>query len=418
MRVGKHLPSRKWWSSPYFLWLLWLVWLYFLISPLVELFQLHLPMPRLLFSLAGIMVFVGTYLWGTWDTVQHHLLATSSTTREMNVLAWLPLLLLSVLSCGLTLLLGPTWNGLFIFTCAYVSSRFPFIPVARTTVVLLCLSVAVGLLVGERWRDLVGLILLMIVVSFTVIMQTQWIKTRQQLEAAREEIAHLATLEERLRIARDLHDLLGHNLSLITLKSELAGHLLEANAERSTLAPEIRDIEQVARTTLQEVREVVAGYRTPSLLKELREAEATLASAHITYRFDGHMSIVERLPARIAVVLAWAVREGTTNVIRHSQARWCHIHIQRKHQEIHLEILNSGPGRSETNASHTAFIIENRSGLHGLSERVAAVGGTWEAKPCPDGGFRLTVAIPMPLEKAEETHLDMMATLEKEREKS
>jgi len=380
-------------------------------------------MPRLLFSLAGPMVFLGTYLWGTWDNVQQRLLAPAFPRKGGQTLAWLSLALLSALSVALLGSSGRTWGGLFIFTCAYACGILPFIPATVTVTVLALLNGMVSRLVGANWLDLVSPTLIMTGVSFTVIMQVQWIKTSQQLEAAREEIAHFAALEERLRIARDLHDLLGHNLSLITLKSELAGHFLDANAQQSALATEIRDIEQVARTTLQEVREAVAGYRTPSLLRELQEAQAILTSAHIAYRFEGNMSLVQTLPAQTAAVLAWAVREGVTNVVRHSQARWCRIGVQQKDHAIQMEILNMGPGLSETTASLPEPTIfrgdsENRgSGLHGLSERLAAVGGRCEAHVCNDGGFRLTVSVPLAPEQAEERRFDTSQALERETEK-
>ena len=423
---GENVARQTWLRSPYILWSFWLVWLPFLVPMLIGLFLRHLPMLDLLLSLAGLMVFLGTYLWGTWQTVQQRLLAQASPRKDQLVLAWLQLALLSTLSCVLVLNFGPNWNGLFFFTCAYASGRFPFIPATAVAVILALLNGATSRLGGANWLDLVSPTLLIVIINFAVILQGQWIRTRQQLEIAREEIAHFAALEERLRIARDLHDLLGHTLSLITLKSELAGHLLEANAERSALASEIRDIEQVARTTLQEVREMVAGYRTPSLMRELREAQAILTSAQISYRFEDPMNLVQRLPAETTAILAWVVREGVTNVVRHSQAQWCRIRIQQTGHAIQMEMLNSGSGRSETTASRPTSPIERSDsersgqGLRGLSERLAAVGGRCEAQACQDGGFCLIVSVPLSQEDAEERNFDMMATqtLERKTDKS
>lgn len=413
---GERAALQTWLRSPFILWLFWLVWLPFLVPPLIGLFLRHLPMPYLLLSLAALIAFLSTYLWGTWQIVQQRLFVPDPPRKERRALVWLLLVLLSTLSCAVVLNLGSGWSGLFIFTCAYASGRFPFSSAFVAMVVLVLLNATVSRLGGVMWLDLVTPTLLIVVVSFAVVIQVQWIRTRQQLEAAREEIAHFAALEERLRIARDLHDLLGHTLSLITLKSELAGHLLEANAERSVLAPEIRDIEQVARSTLQEVREMVAGYRTPSLVRELREAQVILTSAQMSYRFEDPMNLTQRLPAETTAILAWAVREGVTNVVRHSQAQWCRIRIEQTGHAIQMEMLNSGPRRSETIVSSPTPPTEEDAGkrggqgLRGLSERCAAVGGWCEAKACQDGGFCLIVSVPLLQKEAEERHFDMVAT--------
>ena len=223
--------------------------------------------------------------------------------------------------------------------------------------------------------------------------------------AAQEETARLAVMTERLRIARDLHDLLGHNLSLITLKSELARRLAGSASER--LASEIGDIEQVARTTLQEVREAVGNYRQPTLSNELHGAQEILAAAGIIYHYENdesnesNESDLETLPTAIEAVLAWALREGVTNAIRHSHAHSCTIRVTRGMQNAQVEIIDDGTsitkepaGRSEDTDS-TNGTSRGSNGLRGLAERVAALGGSFEAGPCVDGGFRLSVSLPL-----------------------
>jgi len=131
-----------------------------------------------------------------------------------------------------------------------------------------------------------------------------------------------AVIEERMRMARDLHDLLGHTLAMIALKSELAARLVAENPVQA--AQEMRDVERAARQTLREVRVVVAGARQPTLQSELDGARQLLEAAGIVYTLE---QTAEALPAPVDAVLAWTIREGVTNVIRHSRARWCHIRL-------------------------------------------------------------------------------------------
>src|SRR5260221_59446 len=192
----------------------------------------------------------------------------------------------------------------------------------------------------------------------------------RELHAAREELARLAVVEERLRMARDLHDLLGHSLSLITRKSELVGRLVEKGPTRAV--QEIREVELAARQTLREVREAVAGYRQPVLESELDGAQQMLSAAGIECMIEHTAGM---LPPATDAVLAWTVREGVTNVIRHSRARYCSIRLTRENGTVRAEVINDGDQRQEKN------IVWRRagSGLSGLSERVTALGGHMEA---------------------------------------
>jgi len=217
------------------------------------------------------------------------------------------------------------------------------------------------------------------------------ITTSWQLHSARKEIARLAVMTERLRIARDLHDLLGHNLSLITLKSELAGRLISVAPERA--ATEIGDIEHVARTTLQEVREAVSAYRQPTLKSELQAAQEILTAAGIAYRYDGDEDTIDDLPTPVEATLSWAVREGVTNVIRHSHAHQCTIRMTRNAQEISIEVIDDGRG-----ASYMKISDNEGNGLRGLAERVEKLGGRCQASPRAGGGFLLAISVPLALQ--------------------
>ena len=203
----------------------------------------------------------------------------------------------------------------------------------------------------------------------------------EQLGVLYEQQGMRAADEERLRLARDLHDLLGHSLSLITIKSQLARRLLAP--DDSPAAVEVADIERVARQSLQDVRHAVDGYRQPSFAAALVGAQAALDAAGIHSTIE---QAVGTLPTGVDTALAWAVSEGVTNVIRHSRAAACSIRLTRDGGEARLEITDNGP-QSGTNTPG--------NGLRGLRERAAARGGRVDAGPLPQGGFRVQVSVPL-----------------------
>jgi two-component system sensor histidine kinase DesK len=203
------------------------------------------------------------------------------------------------------------------------------------------------------------------------------LRANAELREARAELAEMAVADERLRFARDLHDLLGHTLSLIALKAELAGKLLPARPDDA--AAELEQIRDLTRSSLTQVREAVDGYRRPSLPSELAGARVALEAAGIELHVDAGE---EPLAPDVESVLAWAVREGATNAIRHSGARHAEITLRPGM----LEIADDGGGAPRAEPAG--------NGLTGLRERVQAVGGTVEAGAAPGGGFRLVVRLP------------------------
>ncbi len=379
--------------SLYLLWLVWIVWLPFLIPPIVGLFQVHTPLPRLIVTLAGIALFAGIYVRATWQNVQERF--GMLPVGQTQLIKELPLLLLVVLSVVLALLGSINGNTLlepFIYTSAYIAGRLSVVRAALALLVLALLAVAVGWLTHLTRYEIGQGVVYVVVVGAVTMSMVRFNQTSRELRSAREEIARLAVTNERLRIARDLHDLLGHNLSLIALKSELARRLLTVAPERA--ATEISDIETVARTTLQEVREAVASYRQPTLASELQGAQEILAAAGIAYRYEGDAEIIATLPASIEAALSWVVREGVTNVIRHSRAHHCTIRLNRSSNTVRVEVIDDGSGVPLTVTS-TGSLTGSGNGLRGLSERVSALGGSCEVGPRKEGGFRLAVALPL-----------------------
>ncbi|BCJ67156.1 sensor histidine kinase [Polymorphospora rubra] len=206
-----------------------------------------------------------------------------------------------------------------------------------------------------------------------------------QLDRSRQVQARLAVAEERLRFARDLHDVLGRNLSVVALKSELAAKFAERG--RAEAVTEMLEVRRIAQESLTEVREVVRGYRSPDLEAELAGARSVLAAAGVDCRVlvDG-----TGLPPDAQATLGWVVREGTTNVLRHTDANECVISLRtdgRTTGTVTLTMENDGvpAGRA----------AEFGNGLQGLAERLAAVGGTVSAGPGAPGRFRLTARLPL-----------------------
>jgi two-component system, NarL family, sensor histidine kinase DesK len=208
-----------------------------------------------------------------------------------------------------------------------------------------------------------------------------------ELVEARDELARSAVAEERMRFARDLHDLLGHSLSLIALKSELAGRLAERDPARAR--QEMADVEAAARRALAEVRDAVSGYRQVSLAQALAEARSALSAAGITLRAPAPG---DPLPGTVDAVLGWVVREATTNVLRHSGARSVAVDLVPTGDGVTLTVTDDGGGGAGPRGA----------GLSGLAERVEAVGGRLEAGPAGGRGFRLAAVVPaqVPAEEA------------------
>ena len=228
-----------------------------------------------------------------------------------------------------------------------------------------------------------------------------------RLKETRAELARAAVAEERLRISRDLHDLLGHSLSLITLKAELAGRVIGTDPERA--AREVAELETVARRSLTEVRQAVTSYRQPTLAAELVSSRRMLASAGIDCRVRAPGAY--SLPAAVDALLGWTVREGATNIVRHAAAKHAEISIKVTDTEASARLSDDGIGPSANGAlpgvagdeaaagpgavRAQAAAPAAGSGLTGLAERAARLGGTLSAGAGRDGGFWLRVSVPL-----------------------
>jgi two-component system sensor histidine kinase DesK len=186
-------------------------------------------------------------------------------------------------------------------------------------------------------------------------------RANESLRLAQDEVKRLATVAERERIARDMHDVLGHTLSLIVLKAELAARLVDRDIGRA--ADEIREVERIARDSLSELRQAIAGYRAAGIPAELERARATLETAGIRVECDA--DAVALTPEQEGV-LALAIREAVTNVVRHARARSCRLRLRQSGGECVFEIHDDG---------RSGPFVEG-FGLAGMRERVEALGGS------------------------------------------
>lgn len=331
------------------------------------------PAHKLVLAALGLIAFVATYI-GVG-------LIRNSFAQRLTARDWTALGVLILLTMALPLAFGNDWIGLPVYLgviCAiFLPTRLAPWGVLASSALAYALSEltdasAAGTMTVSVTALAIGLMMLGFRHSRMLV---------EQLQEARGEVARLAATEERLRIARDLHDLLGHSLSLIVLKSELARRIAERDPAKTI--GEINDIESVARQALADVREAVSGYRQRNLAEELDSARAVLAAAGVqpTVRTAG-----TPLPDVIDGLFGWAVREGVTNVVRHARATRCTLVIARDGKDATLELSDDGL---------TKVAYEPGNGLTGLTERIAAAGGTVSSGPRPGGGFRLAVRVPL-----------------------
>ncbi|MEZ0095418.1 sensor histidine kinase [Streptacidiphilus sp. EB129] len=217
-----------------------------------------------------------------------------------------------------------------------------------------------------------------------------------QLKETRQELARAAVAEERLRFSRDLHDLLGHTMSVVALKAEAVRRLAPANLDAALAQAE--DIEQVSRKALAEIREAVSGYRDTGLAEEMDRARSLLNAARIepVVKDSG-----PTLPAQAEGLLAWVVREGVTNVVRHGNGvRHCEIELDRAAEPVRLSISDDGAGSPVgvdagrvDGGTGSAGAVATGNGLRGLRERLSAAGGTLTTE-ATERGFRLLATLP------------------------
>ncbi|WP_448638420.1 sensor histidine kinase [Geodermatophilus sp. URMC 63] len=255
------------------------------------------------------------------------------------------------------------------------------LPGRQVAGVVVVLAAATALLprAVEGWEPVDGFVPELLLATLAAYGVGQVLRRNIELAHARAQLVELAVARERARLARDVHDILGHSLTVITVKTELAGRLLEGAADDPRLArvrSEVADVEALARAALADVRATAAGTREVSLPGELAAARQALEAAGITADLP---LATEEVPAAWRELFAWVVREGVTNVVRHSGARWCGVVLTPTGVEVRDD--GCGPGAGPGTGS----------GLAGLRARVSAAGGQLETGRAPEGGMLLRV---------------------------
>jgi len=290
----------------------------------------------------------------------------------------------SLALCALGLVWAPFNPGASVFivfaaaSCASIQPTKSGYAVLGLILALVIVEVFLLQLPSGFW---VPALLVSSAIGPATIMQTALGRSRQTLLRSQEEVAHLATIAERERISRDLHDLLGHTLTLITIKAELAGKLLDRDP--AACRKEIADIEVTAREALGEVRSAVSGYRKIGFTHELANAAACLSAANIVLT----TSIANiGLHAGCENILTLSLREAVTNVVRHAQASQCEIALGAEDDWITLRITDNGK------LAHNA--VQPGNGLTGMRERIVAMGGQLILDTA--NGWSLHIRLPLP----------------------
>jgi two-component system sensor histidine kinase DesK len=351
-------------------WLAGGVWLFYLSQPLQNISEHQHGAARVLGFLA-VGLFGASYL-GFFILLRR-------AARERRLARWQRVGYLALM-LALCLLMLPTAGQTALTGLVYIASVAMMLLELRGAIAFVAVLLAaaeISTRVVPGWTDDSSYGFAIFLGALAVFGMRRAIQRSIELSAARKDMADLAVQEERNRFARDLHDILGHSLTVITVKAELAGKLIEANPGRA--AAEVADVESLARAALADVRAAVAGYRELSLAGELVSARSALQAAQIKADLP---TTVDEVPEENRELFAWVVREGVTNVVRHSGAKRCRIRITADQ----IEVLDDGKGPTPGGGA-------SGHGLVGLRERADKVGAAVQVGQAAGGGFRLAVKV-------------------------
>lgn len=347
------------------------LWVLFVLPSIVSILQSGLGAPQLAVT-AAFFVWCGLWIWlWAWEAGRNH-------TSEVVALAGMTAILVTFAFIASE---PPAVGGVVVFSFIVAGCIFPWRQAIVAVAILGVIQIVLMVIRLEPVATQLSSILNSVLVGGVGIGARLLWESYNQLAAAREQLAHLAVTEERLRFARDLHDVLGQSLSVLVLKSELVAKQLPQDADES-LRHEVHDIAQVARKSLNEVRETVAGYRRTTLQAEISNARTALRAAGIGFLVE---NMLEELPADQDGVLAWCLREAVTNVVKHSGATRCEVRLIRDDGNAKMEVSDDGRG---------AVSLDGGSGLAGMRERVQLVGGNLRVAAQNGAGLNLQVTVP------------------------
>ena len=338
-------------------WIMGAIWLVFLMFPLSSALTADASWLLRSFAVAAILGFAAVYVYGFIR------IGRTESSAQVNRLGWRCLALLVSLAGATALVIGLDALGMVVFIIAFAMCSLRLAAALGVGVAGIAIAVLVPLAMGvleETWFLLPIIVLVGVATALVTVLDQ---RGTEHQEMAKE----MALVAERERVARDVHDVLGHSLTVVTVKAELAQRLVDADPERAKA--ELGQIQSLTREALAEIRATVAGLRVARMGDELTSAGAALADAGVSAQLPADASVVD---PRHRIVLAWVLREAATNVVRHSGASRCAVDIGPSR----LSVTDDGrgcSGRPEGN------------GLRGVRERVTAAGGALHVGPGPDG---------------------------------
>jgi two-component system sensor histidine kinase DesK len=376
---------------------IWLIYLGYPLAGLVDPKNAHSG-AAIGVTLALVAVFSAAYV-GVNLIVRHE--AGELPSGEFGAPRKLALIgVLAAIAAVLPPTVDPAWVVLWIYVASACGAALPLgkppSPALRGGLAATIAMVAESAILDVNTGEWLVLLLPCIFSCLSIIAVRGMRELIRQLRQARAEVARLAAGEERLRMARDLHDLAGHSLATITLKAELARKLLRVDVDRSE--QQILDLEHVSREALADIREAVSGYRRATLAVEASSARTALGAADI--RPDIDPTVVARsgtLDPDAESALAWCLREAVTNVVRHSGAQTCRVRLIDARVDgepsLTLEVLDDGRITAEDATTPG-------NGLNGLRERLLAISpdAALSAGPVSPFGYRLTATVPIRLD--------------------
>ncbi len=358
---GRQHGMRRWrWGAG--------VFLIYLAYPVIDLFQ-HKSWPVILLGLALIALFIALYL----TIVPRTSFQPDAWLSARTAALMLAIAVAYCLVCGRGGMVFATYLAVSLVFLLPVAVSMPAIVALTVTAIVLPQHIASWGEHGYQWGA-GGPALLVGIAMFGI---RNRVATDIKLARAEHQVATMAAEQERLRIARDLHDLLGHALTTVTVKAELASRLATRDPERA--AQEMSQVAELARQGLADVRAAVAGYREGSQATALAVAREVLTAAGIRAELPPS---TEGVPGELRELFGWVVREGVTNAVRHSRAH--RVRVSMSPHSIEVEDDGVGPCTDGLSGS----------GLSGLVERVAEMGGRVETGPAGERGFRLLVEVP------------------------
>ncbi|MBY6411501.1 sensor histidine kinase [Rhodococcus sp. BP-252] len=353
-------------------WAFGMIWLFYLAYPLGEALSLPDVWQKVLATLVIIAfgaTFVATF-WGFRNANRAH-------RRIRSSYAWAGLGVMGALVVALAVMVGTQAFGATIYMAVLAVMTLPSRQAWTTVAVMVAVVEIVPRLVPE-WNPGTFFAFQLVISAVAAWGITQVFKRNHELAAARQQLADLAIVAERERVGRDVHDILGHSLTVITVKAELAGRLIDIDPARA--AVEIGQVESLAREALSDVRSTVGGLRKVDIATELASARSALATAGIEPDLPADADVV---PLRNRELFGWTLREAVTNVIRHSGAERCTVVLGA----TRIEISDDGSGMTGRSG-------EDGNGLRGLADRVRAAQGSLSVGRSAAGGFSLEVECP------------------------